>query len=137
MDTPPNTPVNHGHAQGAAGGGRERVPALASGVPTPDQAEALWSQAPVPAYLPPGTDEELCRLGLRVEGGHLRPWHQIPAGGRQGEGSGLGPSEDAGRGGPLLGDRLWRDAEVRRVWALTGRAAEVEWNCFVDSDPSH
>jgi len=116
MDTTPSTPANHAPAQGAARGGGPGLSPLASGSPAQEQATPDWDPSPLPAGDPRRGDQELCRLGLRLEGGYLRSWHEVLPREREGEGSGLGRSQDAGGGRPLLGDRFWGDAQVRALW---------------------
>lgn len=116
MDATNSTPDRPAPPQGPARGGSPGVPPLASGSPAQEQATPDWDPAPLPPGIPLRGDEVRRRVGLCVEGGVLRPWDQVLPWVSQGEGSGLGRGQDASRGRPLLGDRLWRDAQVRNLW---------------------
>jgi len=134
MDTPHNSPADNEPAQGPTGGGGDGVPPLAGGGAAQDEAKAFWCAPPLPADHPRRADEECCRAGLRVEGGDLRPWHKVLPGGGAGQGGGLGHGEEFGHRGPLLGDRLWSDAQVRRLWTLSS-VEEGWWDEFMDTQP--
>jgi len=136
MDTPPSTPELGPADQGPTGGGGEWVPALASGSEAQEQATPDWDPAPLPAGGPRRGDQELSRLGLRLEGGYLRSWDAVLPGDGQGEGGGLGADQDPGRGGPLLGDRRWRDAQVRELWTVE-ESVPWQWWMEMDTDPAH
>lgn len=111
--TPPPTP------QGPIrGGGDLWLPPLAGGDPAQDQAEAFWCPPPLPPGDPRRANQERCGFGLCVEGGDTRPWDPIPPGWGAEQGGGLDSGQEFGDRGPLLGDRLWRDAQVRRLWEL-------------------
>jgi len=126
--------MGHPHQGPARTRGGDRVPPLADSPETQEQATPEWDPAPIAWLGPPGADEIRCGTGLRVEGGDIRPWHEIPAGGGEGEGGGLGLCQELGHRGPLLGDRQWRDAQVRRLWTLTS-VDEGWWDEFMDAKP--
>jgi len=134
MDTPPNSPDMGPDDQGPTGGGGEWLPALASGGAAARQAALDWGEAPLPEGDPCRGHALQCRLGLRVEGGDGSGGHALPPGGGEGEGGGLGPCQDPGRGGPLLGDRLWSDAQVRDLWTLKAVDQGV-WDDMQDTQP--
>jgi len=132
MDATNDSPGPFFTPQGPAGGGGLGVQALASSPQAQLQAAPFGGEGPLPAGDARGGNEVLCRAGLRVEGGNLRPWDPLLPGGGQGEGGGLGYRQDFGGGGPLLGDRLWSDAEVRELWEVDA------WQWMeVDADIAH
>lgn len=135
MATPYNSPDLGDTDQGPAGGGGGGLPPLASPGPAQDQAAAFWNPPPIPEGDPRGANEELCRLGLRVEGGYLRPWDEVPPGeGEESWARGLGPSKDPLRRGSLWRDREWSHDEVRAMWTLEA-VNEGFWDDLQDSQP--
>lgn len=107
---------------------RERVQALASSREAQEQAKTFWLEDIVPAGDPRRADQVRRCFGLCLEGGHTRPWHPIPVGAGQvpSEQDRLGGRSEQGQGRVLLGDREWRDAQVRRMWEMRdGRMFQV------------
>lgn len=125
-----------GHAaEGPTGGGSGGLSPLAGGGATEAEAETFWCPPPFPAGDPRRANEERSRFGLCLEGGDTRPWQPIPAGWDQGEGGGLERGEGAGGGRPILGDRPWHYAQVRRLWAVDLTVdANHEWE-LIDYSP--
>lgn len=119
----------HEHDTRAARARRIRLLALASSREAQAQAEAFWGQEDIPASDPRRANKIRRCFGLCVEGGHTRPWNPVPVGGGQeaSEQDRLGPGPGTQQARPVLGDRLWRDAQVRNLWTLgeDGRLYQV------------
>jgi len=126
--------MGHRH-QGPAGDSPDHgVQALASGPETQDQAETFWCPPAFSARDPRRADQELCHVGLRVQGGHFRPWDPVLFGQGADQGGGLGRGEDTGNGGEVLGDPSRHTAEVRRLWEMTPE----DWEQMgINPDPAH
>jgi len=118
----------HQHDTRAARACCIRLQALASRREAEQEAEAFWTEDLVPAGDPRRADQIRRCFGLCMEGGHTRPWHPIPSGAGQvpSEQDRLGGRAEQGQGRVLLGDREWRDAQVRRLWEMRdGRMFQV------------
>jgi len=120
MDITDRLGPRHEHDTRAARACCERVQALASRRQAEAEAAAFWGQEAIPIGDPCRADKVRRCFGLCVEGGDTRPWHPVPAGGGQGtsEQDRLGGRAQQGQGRVLLGDREWRDAQVRRLWEM-------------------
>ena len=137
MDTPNDIARQPPSPQGSTGGGSEWLPPLAGGGAAQAEAEAFWCPPPLPEGDPRRADQELCGLGLRLEGGDVHCWYEIQPRAVQVQGGGLGGGQDARGGWQVLGDRPWSDAEVRVLWTMwaVDNGWMTGWDDFMDAYP--